>query len=56
MKKLIVILLLIGCAYYGYQIFIGKKNAQLEPLYELPYIVVYGKTTCAAGPRSVFVS
>lgn len=46
MKKLVVIMLLIGCGYFGYQIFIGKKNAQLDPLYELPYIVVYGKTTC----------
>ena len=46
MKKLIVLLLLIGGGYYGYQHYIANRNTSLEPLYDLPYIVVYGRTTC----------
>jgi arsenate reductase-like glutaredoxin family protein len=46
MKKLMILLMILGAGYFGYRHFTGGGSDQLEPLYETPYIVVYGKTTC----------
>ncbi len=46
MNKLVVFLIVLGTGYLGYQQFVGSRSAKLEPLYELPYVVVYGKSTC----------
>jgi arsenate reductase-like glutaredoxin family protein len=46
MKKLMILLLILGAGYFGYRNFAGGSSDQLEPLYETPYIVVYGRTTC----------
>ena len=46
MKKLMILLLILGAGYIGYRNFAGGGSGQLEPLYETPYIVVYGRTTC----------
>ena len=51
MKKLVVLLLLIGGGYYVYQNFVADKNPPLEPLYEKPYVVVYGRTNCSWTQR-----
>lgn len=45
-KKLVFILIMIGVGYFGYQHCFTHRTSQLEPLYELPYVVVYGRTTC----------
>lgn len=45
MYKLIIVLLLIGAGYIGYQQYQKNRNSALEPLYELPYVVVYGTTS-----------
>lgn len=36
----------LGVVYFGYQHFASSGSAKVEPLYDPPYIVVYGKTTC----------
>jgi len=41
-----VLLLLIGAGYFGYQQFTSSQSGALEPLYELPYVAVYGTTNC----------
>ena len=46
MKKLVAVLLLVGIGYFGYQHFIAQGETALEPLYDMPYVVVYGQTTC----------
>jgi hypothetical protein len=46
-KKLVMMLLFIGAGYYGYQHFYANKSTALEPLYEMPYVVVYGQTSCS---------
>ncbi len=46
MKKLLVVLVVVGLGYFGYQTFITGGETKLDALYEPPYIVVYGKTTC----------
>jgi arsenate reductase-like glutaredoxin family protein len=46
MKNLIIVMLAVALGYLGYQKFISKSETTLEPLYETPYVVVYGKTTC----------
>ena len=47
MKKLLFFILIAAACFYGYQHFSGNRSKTLEPLYDLPYIVVYGKTTCS---------
>ena len=47
MKKLFVLLILIGVGYLSYQQFFKSEQSGLDPLYEMPYIVVYGKTSCS---------
>lgn len=46
MKNLVLLLLALVVGYFGYQHFVGQRSKTLEPLYDPPYIVVYGKTTC----------
>ncbi len=46
MKKLILFAVVLVGAYFGYQHFFGTVSAKIEPLYDPPYIVVYGKTSC----------
>lgn len=46
MKNLLVVLIVVGMGYLGYQQFIAKGEIKIDALYELPYVVVYGKTTC----------
>ena len=47
MKKLVFLLIVVGMGYFGYQKFIASKATTLDALYELPYVVVYGRTTCS---------
>ncbi len=44
MRKLLVIAFLLFCAYTGWQKL--RPAPPLEPLYELPYVVVYGRDSC----------
>ena len=46
MKNLVIVLVVVALGYFGYQKFISESETKLEPLYKLPYVVVYGKTTC----------
>jgi arsenate reductase-like glutaredoxin family protein len=46
MKKLLVVLVVVGLGYFGYLQVIAEGETKLDALYELPYVVVYGKTTC----------
>jgi arsenate reductase-like glutaredoxin family protein len=46
MKNLVLLLLVLVAGYFGYQHFVGHRSKTIEPLYDLPYIVVYGRTTC----------
>ncbi len=46
MKKLIFFLIVVYAGYFGYQKFVTDSTTNIDPLYELPYIVVYGTTTC----------
>jgi arsenate reductase-like glutaredoxin family protein len=46
MKNLLVVLVVVGLGYFGYQKFIAEGETKLDALYEMPYIIVYGKTTC----------
>ena len=46
MKKLVILLMVLGAGYFGYQRFTDGGPDKLEPLYDPPYIVVYGRTTC----------
>ncbi len=43
MNKLLFIIAVIVLGFFAYQEFVGKK---LEPLYEKPYVILYGKPTC----------
>jgi glutaredoxin len=45
LKKIIVFALVIYGGYFAWQKYM-QHEAQLEPLYEKPYIIVYGRETC----------
>ncbi len=47
LKKLILLLLLIGAGYYGFHHYQASQSGALEPMFELPYVIVYGKTNCS---------
>lgn len=46
MKKLIVLLVLAAGGYFAYQHLHGNTGKPLDPLYEMPYVVVYGQKQC----------
>lgn len=45
MKKAVFVTLLVLVAYMAWQK-IGRRLSELPPLYDKPYIVVYGRTAC----------
>ncbi len=53
MKKLFVLLLLIGAGYFGYEQYKSNRSNVLEPIYEFPYVVVYGKTDSKPTMKSL---
>lgn len=53
MKKAFVLLLLIGMGLLVFQQYRKKQNRVLEPLYEIPYVVVYGKTDSKSTMKSL---
>jgi len=46
MKKLVLLLIVVGMGYFSYQKFIASNALTHDALYELPYVVVYGRTSC----------
>ena len=46
MKKLLVLLVLAVGGYFLYQHVQGNSEKSLEPLYDEPYVVVYGQKQC----------
>jgi arsenate reductase-like glutaredoxin family protein len=47
MKNLVAVLAIVGLGYLGYQMFFSGGESKVEALYEMPYVVVYGRTTCS---------
>ena len=43
-KKIFIIVIVVVCAYQGWKYF--TKPTPPEPLYQTPYIVVYGRDAC----------
>ena len=43
MSKLLLVVIMTVVSYLGYQHFTGNR---LEPLYEEPYVILYGDPTC----------
>ena len=51
MKKLVFLLIVVGAGYFGYQKLVANQDTRLEPLYEPPYVLVYGTDTCGWTQR-----
>ena len=52
MKSLLILLIVIGGAYQGWST-LSPSFSQTEPLYEKPYIVVYGRETCGFTQKTL---
>ena len=46
MKKFLVVILIFGAGFFAWQQF-AERHVDIAPLYDKPYIVVYGRDSCS---------
>ncbi len=52
MKKLLIMALIVIAGYQGWKHY-SQDSAKLEPLYEEPYVVVYGRDSCGFTQKTL---
>jgi len=52
MKKILILFIIIGAGYQGLNL-VSNSLSRPEPLYEEPYIVVYGRNTCGFTQQTI---